>query len=94
MTASPRFLTILCSLTAAGVSSAQTTGAAFGGIVRLTGAPSDIVLDESRGRLYLVNANTGQVDIYGYVHKSLAGFIRVDLTPVAAAISMDSRAIT
>src|SRR5262249_8230207 len=67
----------------------QTTGATFGDSVKLGGTPSDIVLDEPRGRLYLVNSNTGQVDIYSYTIKSVIGSIRVGTTPVAAAISMD-----
>ena len=58
-------------------------------MIRLGGTPSDIVLDESRSRLYLVNSNTGNVDIYDYANKFLAGSIRVGSTPVAAAISMD-----
>jgi hypothetical protein len=33
---------------------AQTGGATFGDVVRLGGTPSDVVLDETRGRLYLV----------------------------------------
>src|SRR6185369_268675 len=47
--------------------------------------------DESRSRLYLVNSSSGQVDIYNYADKTLAGSIRVGSTPVAGAISMDSR---
>ena len=86
-----RSLFLVYLLAAARVGCPQTVGATFGDVVRLSGTPSDVVLDESRGRLYLVNSNTGQVDIYDYVNKSLAGSIRVGATPVAAAISMDSR---
>jgi hypothetical protein len=35
-------------------------------VVRLGYTPSDIVLDESRERLYLVNTNANRVDIYSY----------------------------
>ena len=80
---------LACLATAAQLCQAQTTGATFGDVIRLTGTPSDIVLDESRSRLYLVNSNTGNVDIYDYANKVLSGSIRVGSTPVAAAISMD-----
>src|SRR6266850_701219 len=67
------------------------TGATFGDVIRLGGTPSDIVLDESRGRLYLVNSNTNQVSAYDYINNSLLSSIYVGTTPVAAAISMDFR---
>jgi len=70
---------------------AQSTGATFGEVVRLSGTPSDIVLDEGRGRLYLVNQNANRVDIYSYLDKQLVGSIPVGATPVAAAVSMDGR---
>src|SRR6266446_7934179 len=68
---------------------AQSTGATFGEVIRLGGTPSDIVLDEQRGRLYLVNSNTNAVDIYDYVNQNLSASIRVGTTPLAAAMSMD-----
>src|SRR5947207_6393413 len=89
MIASYRSRVVLCFLAAARICVPQTTGATFGDVIRLGGAPSDIVLDESRSRLYLVNSNTGAVDIYDYANKLLANSIRVGSTPVAAAISMD-----
>jgi YVTN family beta-propeller protein len=70
---------------------AQSTGATFGDVIRLGGTPSDIVLDESRSRLYLVNTNTNQVNIYDYVNNALTSSVNVGTTPVAAAISMDRR---
>src|SRR5260370_3806821 len=91
MSLSNRSLLPICFLVAARVCGPQTTGATFGDVIRLGGTPSDIVLDESRSRLYLVNSNTGAVDIYDYANKFLAGSIRVGSTPVAAAISMDSK---
>src|SRR6266536_1959657 len=69
----------------------QSTGATFGEVIRLGGTPSDIVLDEQRGRLYLVNSNTNAVDIYDYAHQNLSTSIRVGTTSLAAAISMDGR---
>ncbi|MDW8131685.1 MAG: beta-propeller fold lactonase family protein, partial [Bryobacterales bacterium] len=68
---------------------AQTTGATFGEVISLGGTPSDIVLDEARQRLYLVNMNAGRVDIYSYKDKALIGSIRVGASPMAAAMSPD-----
>jgi DNA-binding beta-propeller fold protein YncE len=56
---------------------AETTSATFGKVISLGGTPSDIVLDESRGRLYLVNANANRIDIYDYANQQNAGSISV-----------------
>lgn len=69
---------------------AQSTGATFGEVVRLSGTPSDLVLDQSRGRLYLVNPNANRVDVYSYLEKRLTSSIGVGNSPVAAALSMDN----
>jgi DNA-binding beta-propeller fold protein YncE len=68
----------------------QTTAAAFGEVIRLGMTPSDIVLDESRGRLYLVNQNANRVEIWDYISKTRAGSISTGRGPLAAAMSMDS----
>jgi len=78
-------------LLAASAAHAQTTGATFGEVVRLGGTPSDIVLDEARGRLYLVNSNANRVDVYDYNAKRLLQYIPVGLQPLAAAMSMDKQ---
>lgn len=78
-------LTVLCC----GIGRAQTTAATFGRIIELGGTPSDIVLDEARGRLYLVNAAANRVDVYSYLEDRMLGDIPVGRTPLAAAISMD-----
>ena len=71
----------------------QTTGATFGEVIKLPGGtPSDIVLDELRQRLYLVNNSTNTVYIYDYANNRLSGAIGVGKSPVAGAISMRSRA--
>ncbi|MBI4873212.1 MAG: hypothetical protein HY822_01120, partial [Acidobacteria bacterium] len=69
---------------------AQSTGATFGEVLALGGTPSDIVLDESRGRLYLVSTAAGRVDILDVSAKGRAGFIQVGNQPLAAALSPDS----
>jgi YVTN family beta-propeller protein len=66
--------------------SAQT----FGGVVALTASPSDIVLDESRTRLYLVSSAAGRVDSYNYTTKTISGSYRVGTFPLGAAMSMDN----
>lgn len=68
---------------------AQTTGATFGQVIPLGGTPSDIILDELRGRLYLVNDKANRVDIYSIPEKRVIGSIPVGKTPLAGAMSMD-----
>jgi len=87
-----RFLRVLgaASWLVAGCAAwAQTTGATFGEVISLGGTPSDIVLDETRQRLYLVNANANRVDVYSYKDKALIGSIAVGQSPMAAAMSPD-----
>ncbi len=89
--ASKRILTGLAAgyLALCGTARAQTTGATFGEVISLGGTPSDIVLDEARQRLYLVNPNANRVDIYSYKDKALIGAIPVGASPMAAAMSPD-----
>lgn len=68
----------------------QTTSATFGEVIRLGMTPSDVVLDELRGRLYLVNQNANRIDIWDYITKQRAGTIPTGRGPLAAAMSMDS----
>ncbi|MCC7154475.1 MAG: hypothetical protein IT161_07855 [Bryobacterales bacterium] len=70
---------------------AQSTGATFGEVIRMGGTPSDIVLDQSRSRLYLVNANANRVDVYDYAAKQMLPSIRTGILPLAAAMSMDGQ---
>ncbi len=67
------------------------TSATFGQVIPLGGTPSDIVLDEARQRLYLVNSSAGRVDVYDYSVQALIGSISVGQTPLGAAdVSMDN----
>lgn len=68
----------------------QTTGATFGEVVRLGYTASDVVLDEPRQCLYLVNTNANRVDIYSYKDKGVVSWIPVGNTPLAAALSQDN----
>ena len=65
------------------------SGATFGDLIPLGGTPSDIVLDESRQRLYLVNSSGNRIDIYDYAGQAMIGMIGVGQNPLAAAMSMD-----
>jgi len=64
--------------------------ATFGDVVRLGTTPSDIVLDESRQRLYLVNASANAVQVWDYNGQALLGSITVGTRPLAAAMSLDN----
>lgn len=88
--ASSAALCTVLAVLSSGIASGQTTAATFGEIIQLGGTPSDLVLDESRGRLYLVNSNANRVDVYSYLEKRLLGSIPVGQLPLAAAMSMDS----
>jgi hypothetical protein len=72
------------------VKAQMTTGATFGDVIRLQGGtPADIILDELRSRLYLINNSTSQVLIYDYAAGAVVGSFGVGKSPVAGAISMD-----
>ncbi len=66
------------------------TSATFGEVIALGGIPSDIVLDQSRQRLYLVNSTANRIDIFDYSAKSLVGSIAVGNRPLGAAMSADN----
>src|SRR5215469_8481525 len=80
---------VLCAVLVPGIG-AQTTSATFGELISLGGTPSDIVLDESRQRLYLENSPGNRVDVYDYAGKALLGSIGVGQAPLAVAMSMDN----
>ncbi len=70
-----------------GVMQAQT--GIFGSVTSLGETPSDMVLDELRGLLYLVRSNANRVEVYDYVNKKLENPIPVGSFPVSAAMSPD-----
>ena len=83
------FLPVAMTLAGAMGSFAQSTAATFGDVIPLGTTPADIVIDESRTRLYLVNSSGNRVDVYDYKLKQLVTSVPVGTTPVAAAMSMD-----
>ena len=66
------------------------SSATFGEVIQLGVVPSDLVLDESRHKLYYVNPSANRVDIFDYAAKSVAGYFLVGTNPLGAAMSMDN----
>lgn len=67
----------------------QSSGT-FGTVIPMATTPSDIVLDESRHSLYLVNNAANAVQIYDYNAKAFTGTVAVGTGPLGAAMSMDN----
>ena len=67
--------------------------AVFGTVIAPRGgaAYSDIVLDESRARLYLVNSTLNQIDIYNLKTRAFATPIKTHTQPLSAALSRDNK---
>ena len=67
--------------------------ATFGTVLSPPGgaAYSDIVLDEPRGQLYLVNSSVGRIEVYSTKLRAFQTSIATDTQPVAAALSRDGR---
>ena len=85
-----RMACVLTSIFVSGLAAhAQAPAPSFGEVISLGGTPSDIVMDEARGRLYLVISTSNRVDIYNYLEKKISGSIAVGTYPVSAALSMD-----
>jgi uncharacterized protein (TIGR03437 family) len=65
--------------------------ATFGTVVSKAGgsAYSDIALDSTRGRIYLVNPASNTIDVYALSQKTLLASISVPGQPVAEAMSRD-----
>lgn len=68
---------------------AQSTARTFGTVITLGGTPSDIVLDEPRRLLYLVNSAANRVDLFSTATNAVVANIPVGTAPLAAAMSMD-----
>jgi len=61
--------------------------ATFGTVVPVIGGATDIVVDEARTRLYLVNTSLNRIDVYSTQQRRLLTPIPTDGLPIAAAIS-------
>lgn len=73
--------------------SIPSLAATFGSVVPLVGGASDLVLDETRGRLYLVNSDQNRVEVYSIAQKKFLNPIPVDALPLGAAISRDGKSL-
>ncbi|MBC8165006.1 MAG: beta-propeller fold lactonase family protein, partial [Bryobacteraceae bacterium] len=80
-----RLTALLC------LAAAIATCATFGTVVTLVGGAADIVFDESRSRLYLVNTNQTRIEVYSTQQRRFLSPIRTESLPLAAAISRNGR---
>ena len=81
---------VLGSLTASLYAQTTQQASTFGQIINLGYTPSDVVLDESRSVLYLVNTNSNRIDVISTSTQKLVRSILVGTTPLAAAMSTDN----
>jgi uncharacterized protein (TIGR03437 family) len=77
---------------AAALASSQTAVAAtFGKVVSIGGHASDIVLDESRGVLYIANFTANRIDVMSTADNTIRRSMNVSTQPGALALSPDSK---
>lgn len=69
---------------------AQNAAATFGKVIALGSTPSDLVLDQSRGRIYLVNTAANRIDVFSTATNAVIGNLAVGTGPLAVALSPDS----
>ncbi|MFB3825989.1 MAG: beta-propeller fold lactonase family protein [Bryobacteraceae bacterium] len=74
---------LLLACMAAGVAGAAT----FGTAVPVAGGLADLVLDENRSRLYLVNTTQNRIEIYSTAQRKLLDPIPTGPQPLACALS-------
>jgi len=67
--------------------------ATFGTVVAITGGASDLVLDDVRQRLYLVNSTRNQIEVYSIPQRRFLDPIAVEQLPLSAALSRDGRTL-
>ncbi|MCC6586956.1 MAG: hypothetical protein IT168_09720 [Bryobacterales bacterium] len=65
--------------------------ATFGTVVQVVGGASDIVLDEARSRVYLVNPNSNRIEVYSVAQRRFLDPVAVEAQPLAAAMSRSGR---
>ncbi len=87
-----RRIHLVVALVAGGVvCEAQTAIATFGTRIPASGSLLDLVLDEARGRLYLVNYANNRVDVYSIPQQQFLPSYTVGSQPVSAAMSPDAQ---
>src|SRR5262245_5774077 len=65
-------------------------GATFGVVTPALGA-ADIILDQPRGRLYLINSNLNRVQVWSLAQRNFLASITTGTQPLAGAMSPDGR---
>src|SRR5438876_7233223 len=65
-------------------------GATFGTVTPALGA-ADLVLDQGRGRLYLINSNLNRVQVYSIATRSFLASISTSTQPLSGAMSPDGK---
>ena len=70
---------------------ATLDAATFGTAVPLIGGASDLVLDEGRNRLYLVNTPQNRVEVYSVQQRRLLDSIATSAQPISAAMSLNGK---
>ena len=73
------------------VCAATAFPATFGTVVPLVGGASDLVLDEARQRLYLVNTSQNRIEIYSIPQRRFLTPVRTENTPLSAAMGRNSK---
>ncbi len=73
------------------VFSAVGFSATFGTVVPVVGGASDVVIDEGRSRVYLVNTVQNRIEVYSVQQRRLGTPIKTDGNPLAAAISRSGK---
>jgi uncharacterized protein (TIGR03437 family) len=69
----------------------SASAATFGTAVTLVGGASDLVLDEGRNRLYLVNNPQNRIEIYSIQQRRLLDPISTSAQPLSAALSLSGK---
>ncbi len=72
-----------------GTTSTAASTSTFGDIYGLTTTPSDILLDEPRNFVYLVNSAANRIDVFDLNTKRVSKSLPVGSNPSAIAMSMD-----
>jgi uncharacterized protein (TIGR03437 family) len=67
--------------------------ATFGTGVPVVGGVADLVLDEGRNRLYLINTNRNQIEVFATNQRRFLNPIPVEGMPLAGAISRNGRVL-
>ncbi len=65
--------------------------ATFGTVTTVVGGVADLVLDEGRGRLYLVNTTRNRIEVYSTAQRRFLNPIATEDLPIAAAMSRNGR---